>query len=43
MGIHIGDNNKMKNVIIADNVEKIEVGKKKSAFYENYPILVGIL
>lgn len=42
MGIRIGDNNKLKNVIIADNVEKIETSKKKSTFYEKHPILVGI-
>lgn len=42
MGIRIGDNNKMKNVIIADNVEKIDIGKKRSTLYEKHPILVGI-
>ena len=42
MGIHIGDNNKLKNVIIGDNVEKIEVGNKKRTFCEKHPIFVGI-
>lgn len=39
MGIHIGNNNRFKNVTIA---EKMNINSDQKTFSEKHPILIGI-
>ena len=41
MGIKIGNNNKIKNSIIAEN-SKFEGIKQKTKFAEKHPLIIGI-
>lgn len=41
MGIQIGDNNKIKNSIIAEDGE-VSKGIQKKGFAERHPILIGL-
>lgn len=40
MGINIGDNNKFKNVTIAEKIS--DKNDKKKTFAEQHPILIGL-
>lgn len=43
MGINIGDNNKFKNVTIAEKISyRTEQNNKKKTFAEQHPILIGL-
>lgn len=42
MGIQIGDNNKIKNTVIADN-GTVESNPIKKKFYERHPVLISVI
>ena len=42
MGIHIGNNNKIKNATIAENSKVVPKEQSKS-FAERHPILTGVI
>lgn len=42
MSINIGDNNKIKNSIIAENCSD-EVKNDKKSFFQKHPIICGII
>ena len=42
MGIQIGDGNKIRNSVIADN-GKVENNGVKKKFYERHPILISVI
>lgn len=43
MPINIGNNNKIKNSNIAENLEVKDDTYKKKSFYEKHPVIVGFL
>jgi len=43
MGIKIGDDNKIHNSMIAENIEMTKDATKKKSFFEKHPIICGFL
>lgn len=43
MSVNIGNNNKIKNSNIAENIEVKDVPTVKKSFYEKHPVICGFL
>lgn len=43
MGVNIGNNNKIKNSNIADNIELDSTEAPKQSFYDKHPVICGFL